>query len=341
MDAGEGDPGKKLADISREIADTRKQLDALEHKEANLEQQGRSEVKKLEQVAAKASQKLDKRLDKPVVTDTSTYKIKVRRLLYVVMAAVAVIIVAVVAVVLLSGPSGVVNVGNNWNYISGNQPFSIGGRLYYSFVGIEGCQYCAIERYAIFEALSKFGNWTYFGRKLTLNTVPVNNMSTNPESRTLFYLAAEGDWTFNFLNQNLSYSSQYIDFNQVEVDNNLGASLQQPNQIQLGYIDTYDPSGAVPFSVIGGNFYEIGSGSVLDPGGKPIIFAPNGTGIGYGYSPVYIIGQFNQTGSTINTAINTEADYISAMICYDLSNTPPVCSSQGILSVEDQIKAKL
>ena len=217
----------------------------------------------------------------------------------------------------------------------GLQPFTAGGQLYVSFIGIEGCQFCAAERYALFDALSNFGNWTYYGRVLSISTLPVENLTTGPEpaADALFYKAEEGDWTLNLLATRLSYTSNYVDFASAETLNNANEALQSLSAIQSSYINKYDAGGSVPFTVIGGNFYEVGVADSLAPAGVPIIFESNGTG----YMPEAIISQFNLTGSAINSGITEEADYISALICFDINNAAPVCSSSQISSLESNI----
>jgi hypothetical protein len=269
------------------------------------------------------------------IQGSKKHRVKLIHLIYTIVALVALSIVAVIVVWLLSAKSTAVTmpVGNGWYQETSYQPFTVGSKLYMTFIGIESCEYCAAERYAIFYALSNFGNWTYYDKRLNISILPVNNYTTNPQPDALFYKAAEGDWTLNFLAQALVYKSNYIDFSSIEALDNTGAQLQSLNSIQSGYMAKYDPSGAVPFSVIGGNFYEVGAGNSLVQNSIPIIFMQNGTG----YSPSEIIGAFNVSGSTINEGITKEADYISALICADINNSAPVCSSPIINAIASKL----
>ena len=255
----------------------------------------------------------------------ATLKFKLNTLIYMFVALLAVIIIAVLYIVFFVNGSATKSIGNNWFSIDGAAPIINNGKLWVNFAGIEGCEYCAIERYALFDALSNFGNWTYYGKSLDINTLPVTNYSQTPQTNTFFYHAYEGDWTLNFLNPHLLYTSNYINFTSEELYNDQypnPSPLQSFTPIEDKYATKYDPQGAVPFSLIGGNFFEVGAGSSLVNNGVPIIFAANGTG----YMPSYIIGQFNITGSAINKGITQEADYITAMICQDIKNAAPVCS---------------
>ena len=262
------------------------------------------------------------------------HTIKLMHIIYVAIALVVVLVAAAIVTSFLSPASSAkVLVGNGWYQVTNVGSFTIGSKLYVTFIGIESCEYCAAERYALFYALSNFGNWTYYGKPLTINTLPVDNYTTNPQSDALFYKAAEGDWTINFLASALSYTSNHVDFAPVEAADNAGAQLQSPNSIQNGYMTKYDPSGAVPFSVIGGNFYEIGAGNSLVQNSVPIIFMQNGTG----YLPSKIIGAFNISGSTINKGITEEADYISALICADINGSAPICSSPAISAIASKL----
>jgi hypothetical protein len=256
----------------------------------------------------------------------ATLKFKLHTLIYMFVALLAVIIISVLYLLFFVNGSATKSIGNNWFSINGAAPVINNGKLWVNFAGIEGCQYCAIERYALFDALSNFGNWTYYGKIVKLNVLPVTNYSSTPQTNAFFYHAYEGDWTLNFLNPHLIYTSKYVNFTSEELYNDQypnPSPLQAFTPIENDYATKYDPQGAVPFSLIGGNFFEVGAGSSLVDNGFPIIFAANGTG----YMPSYIISQFNITGSNINKGITQEADYITAMICKDISNAAQVCSS--------------
>lgn len=261
-----------------------------------------------------------------LVLKMDTLKVKLKTIIYMFAVLLAVIIVVVLYLLFFVNGSVTKSAGNNWFSINGVSPIINNGKLWVNFAGIEGCEYCAIERLAFFDALSNFGNWSYYGKAVTLNTLPVTNYSELPQANTLFYHAYEGDWTVNFLNPNLVYTSKYVNFTSEELYNDQypnPSSLQSFTPLENKYVSKYDPQGAVPFSLIGGNFFEVGAGSSLVNNGVPIIFASNGTG----YMPDYIINQFNTTGSAINKGITEEANYITAMICKDINNAAAVCSS--------------
>ncbi len=257
---------------------------------------------------------------------------KLTYLIYIAVVLAAVIVAIFVMTAILSKTSGTVPIGNGWNEVTANKPFTVGNSLYVTFVGIEGCKFCAAERYALFSALSNFGNWTFNGKTITLSTLNTSNLSAEPQPYTLFYQAAEGGWTINFLARNLGYTSKYIDFSSVEVLNNYNAQLQTPNAIQTGYLNKYDPEGSVPFTVIGGNFFEVGAGNSMVPGGIPI------TLIDGGLAPDAFISEYNSSGSAVNSAITTESNYMTAMICHDISNAAHVCSVPEISSIEGRLK---
>ena len=263
-----------------------------------------------------------------------TLKIKMWHLVVVVL---IIAVSSVLAFLYLTSSSSnkYVSIGNGWNYVKSNAPTMDNNLLQVDFVGIVGCQFCAIERYALFYALSNFGNWTYYGVPVTLNSLPALNItySDEPQNDALFYKTSEGDWTINFMNPNLRYSSNKIDFITRETANNQGQPLQQMTPYESQYLNNYDPLGYVPFTIIGGNFFEIGAGISLIKGGAPIIFAQNGSGI----YPKQILTAFNLSGSEINTGITTEADYISAAICHDINDSAPICSAPAIKSIENVI----
>lgn len=271
-------------------------------------------------------------VDAPV--DTKVFRFKLIHLTYMVIAMVLIITVAFLITAYFSSPQLTSSVGNGWRQVANVQTYTVGGKLYLSFIGIEGCQFCAAERFALFDALSNFGNWTYYGKPVTLGTLSTSNSTINPQPYSIFYKASEGDWTLNFLSSNLRYVSNYVDFVNTDTLDNSGNPLQSLDAIQNGYLSKYDSGGSVPFTVIGGNFYEIGAGDSLVPNGVPIIFRDNGTG----YPPSYIIGSFNITGSALNIAITTESNYISAIICFDIGNVASICNNQSIKAISSKLQ---
>lgn len=267
-----------------------------------------------------------------------TYKIKLWHLFVVV---IAVVVAVVLLFVYFTGSSSksYVPVGNGWNYIKANSPVINNGLLQLDFVGIEGCEFCAVERYALLDALSNFGNWTYYGQRVTLSSLPALNLtySSEPQPNALFYKASERDWTINFLNPNLKYSSDKIQFITRETANNQGQPFQQLTPYESDYLNQFDTLGYVPFVVVGGNFFETGAGVSLVGGNGPIIFAQNGSGL----HPEQILTAFNLTGSVINSGITKESDYMTAEICYDINDSAAVCSDPVINSIENSIKAAI
>ena len=263
-------------------------------------------------------------------------RFKVRNILYLII--IMVVVIAGVVAYLLFFVNGFATaaVGNGWYSIRGASAVFSSGKLDMNFVGIESCEFCAAERYAIFDALSNFGNWSYYGGQVTLSSLLVGNYSSNPEPDALFYLASKGDWTLNFLNPHLVYSSNYVNFSGVEASNNQGEPLQSITSYENKYLSKYDPGGGVPFTLIGGNFFEIGAGeSLINPSsGRPIIF---NSSTNQGFMPQYIISQYNTSGSTINKGITQESNYISAMICKDIGNTAPACSNPAISNLEHSV----
>ncbi len=267
-------------------------------------------------------------------------KVKIKEMLYVISALVLVIVGPVLYLTFFVTHSNVANVGNNWNYISGASPLLTNAKVPVTFISIESCQFCAAERYALFYALSNLGNWTYYGRKVSLSTLPSGNYSSNPTTDNIFYKASEGDWTINFLNSHLSYSSVYVNFTSVEVDNNAGQPLQSTTPAQNTFLSKYDPKGDVPFTYIGNNFFETGAGSSLLSSEGVILFnfsGYSGVGIPNGFMPAYILAQLNISGSVINRGITTEAEYITAWICKDLGNIAPTCNNASISQLENKL----
>ena len=268
------------------------------------------------------------------------FKIRLVNIVYIAIAIV--VVIGVVVYVLSTASGGTVSVGNGWTYIKGESVLSSDGKVDFYSMGLQYCEYCAVENYAIFEALSNFGDWTYYGKPINLSSIDPLNASSQPHDNAILYQAEEGDWTLYLLNPHLSYYSQYVNFTLTELSYNNGSNFMSPTMGEAPYVSKYNPDIASPFSVVGGNFFEIGAVDSLVSSGVPILFNESDvTGYRYGapifggYPPAYIFSQLKQPSSVIANGINTEAAYISAVLCYDLAlsgkpTMPPVCSSSDV-----------
>jgi Domain of unknown function (DUF929) len=174
------------------------------------------------------------------------------------------------------------------------------------YVGAEYCPFCAAERWAVVEALSRFGSFS--------------GLSATHSSTSDVYPNTQ---TFSFYGS--TYSSPYFDFVPVEEETNqvVGsgyATLQTPTASEQKVLDTYDASpysstpGSIPFLDIGNRF--IAAGASYSPA------------VLQGLSMSQIAAQLNDPSSVVAQAIDGTANLITASICAITGDQPAsVCAT--------------
>lgn len=124
---------------------------------------------------------------------------------------------------------------------AGTPALTSAGKPEILYMGAEYCPYCAAERWPMVMALSKFGTFT--------NLHATRSSSTDVNANTP---------TFTFVGS--SYSSPYLAFTAVEMENRSGKPLQTPTAQQNTILRTYDAppytsgNGTIPFVDMGGKF---------------------------------------------------------------------------------------
>jgi len=149
------------------------------------------------------------------------------------------------------------NLGSFFAYVNG-APQTVNGKPEILYIGAEYCPYCAAQRWAMINALSRFGTFT--GLKTTHSSVT----DVYPDTPT---------WTF----YGSSYSSPYINFTSVETTTNerIGnttntsvayQTLQTPTTAQTNLWDQYtNGNGTIPFINLGGKYVQEGNLYPLNP----------------------------------------------------------------------------
>jgi len=164
------------------------------------------------------------------------------------------------------------------------------------YVGGEYCPYCAVTRWSMIIALSKFGNFT--GVEYMLSTAT----DVNPNTPTFTFASA-------------SYTSSYVSFVTVEHWDRSDDIFQPLSTQEQSLFSQYDPSGGIPFIDFGNQYLVTGvTGglSTLDLSGM------NWT---------QVVGQLNVPSSQIAQAMVGESNYIISAICAIDGNQPSsVCS---------------
>jgi hypothetical protein len=171
-----------------------------------------------------------------------------------------------------------------------------------SYVGAEYCPYCAIQRWALLVALSKFGTFTHLDKQVFSSSSDVYP-----------HLAS---WSF----VDTRYKSPYFTFEPTETSSSTPNGrgrfepLEKMSPAQRSAFDKYDPQGVLPFVDVGNNYIALGastSPSVLE-----------------GLSLSTIGSDLNDPTSPVARAIDGTANYLIAALCtMESKAAPPVCST--------------
>nr|BBH94921.1 hypothetical protein KTA_31200 [Thermogemmatispora argillosa] len=171
--------------------------------------------------------------------------------------------------------------------------------------GAEFCPYCAAERWSLVIALSRFGHFSALPETTSSST------DVYPDTAT-----------FTFYGSN--YTSSYIDFVPLEVEDRNQQPLQTPTQEQQNLVNALNPSGGFPFLDIA-NIY-MSQGQTVDPG------------LLSGLSQKDIAIQITNSSTSIAKSIVGVANYLTAGICVATNDQPAsVCKASFIQSIEKQL----
>jgi Domain of unknown function (DUF929) len=183
-------------------------------------------------------------------------------------------------------------------------PLTSGGKPEVLYLGGEYCPFCATQRWAMVNALSRFG--TFKGLTAT------HSSSTDVDPNTP---------TFTFYKS--TYTSSYINFTPVE---EYGATstttLQTPTAAQAQLGTTFDPGSAIPFMDIGGKYAQVGNLSPL----APTMLA--------GKTWAQIAAAMSDPTSALGKAEIGNANYMTAAICQLTKNLPATACTPTIQGLE-------
>jgi hypothetical protein len=193
------------------------------------------------------------------------------------------------------------------------QLLTSGGKPVILYMGAEYCPYCAAERWALTVALSRFGTFS------NLHLIRSSNSDVYPNTPTLTFYRS-------------SYTSNYIDFQPVEVQNGARAALQTPTAEQTALITKFDGPPYVSSSAAGGFPF-------VDFGNQYLI-------LGTQYLPSDLAGlNWSQVAAEISNPstkvakdVGGAANSITAAICKLTHNAPAaVCSSAAAKAGEGSL----
>lgn len=182
-----------------------------------------------------------------------------------------------------------------------NTPLVVEGKPYFLYVGAQFCPSCAAERWSIVKALSRFGTWSGLSFDVIEEYGGISNIPT-----------------YNLVGA--KYESEYLSLGHKEVADKSGRPItgQELTDFERKLFNQYDSRGSVPFLFLG---TQNGQYVQLVAGYSPALIA--------GKTPEQIKNDLESNASVAHiSAINEEADILTAYLCKATSNQPSaVCAN--------------
>lgn len=172
-----------------------------------------------------------------------------------------------------------------------------GGKPQVVYVGAEYCPYCAAERWALVQALTRFGTFTNLG------TTTSSSTDVYPSTATLDFHGS-------------SYTSQYLTFSPYEQEDGNAKPLDTV-PAGISALHTSIGGGSYPFIDLGGTSYI--KGATYDPA------------VLKGLTQAQIADALSDPSSPVAKAVVAAANRITAQLCTLTGNQPAaVCSAAGV-----------
>jgi Domain of unknown function (DUF929) len=180
------------------------------------------------------------------------------------------------------------------------------------YIGSDFCPYCATERWAMVNALSRFG--TFEGLKIT------NSAKNTREGSPEVY---PGTGTFSF--NGATYTSDYLAFEPTEQVSNTYETLGTPTAEQQALFERYNSDGGgIPF-IDFANEYMISGASY-----KPEVLQ--------GKTREEIAAELSNASSDVTQGVVGTANVMTATICTLTDNQPAnVCKNATIQTIQSQL----
>jgi thiol-disulfide isomerase/thioredoxin len=189
--------------------------------------------------------------------------------------------------------------------VTGGTSLARGGKPTLLYIGAEFCPYCAAERWALIQALSRFG--TFSG---------IQQIKSSEDSIS----------TFTFVNA--TYSSKYLNFDMRENEDQKGKPLQSVDSTQKAQWVKYPIPGQ---SGTGFPFLDF-NGQLVAP--VPMIDPT----IVQGQSWTQIATALSDKSSTTAQAVDGAANTLTAAICQMTGNKPANVCTPKITGLSSQFK---
>ena len=175
------------------------------------------------------------------------------------------------------------------------------------YIGAEWCPYCAAERWAMIVALSHFGSFQ--------GLVETTSSSSDvfPDTPTLSFAGA-------------TYTSIYLDFVPVELQDRNRQPLQTMTTQQQQIAQALDPSNGIPFLDLANKFTLVGQGVRPDPL--------------QGLNWHQIANALSNPASPVTIAVVANADYLTGGLCMlPGAGAAPICADPVIKAITAQLGA--
>ncbi|MGO4596076.1 DUF929 family protein [Terrabacter sp. 2RAF25] len=174
------------------------------------------------------------------------------------------------------------------------------------YIGAEYCPFCAMERWALIGALSRFGTFSGITQTTSSST------DVHPDTPT-----------FSF--KDATFTSNVVAFQAIETQDREGKPLQTLDGDNLALFQKFNPGGGIPWITYGGTTAT--DGATVD--------ANAFEGKTYDQIIAGIQDPTSDIGKTVTPAINM----ITAQICTQTKGQPAnVCTSQGVQSASVLLK---
>ena len=188
--------------------------------------------------------------------------------------------------------------------VSGTALKGAGGKPLVFYFGAEFCPYCAAERWAIIVALSRFGTFT------GLKTTTSSSTDVFPNTPT---------FTFH----GVTYTSDFVEFQSVEVSDRQQNPLETPTAAQQALISSYDQADTIPFIDFGNRF------ALPKPSYMPDVIN--------GMTWEAIATALTNPESSQAQAIVGSANLVTAAICVLTANQPATVCTPAIQAIEAKL----
>ena len=192
--------------------------------------------------------------------------------------------------------------------LEGGTPLTQDGKPKVLYVGAEYCPFCAMERWALIGALSRFGTFT------GLTPTTSSSSDVHPDTPT---------WSF----AKAKYTSDVLALEAIETQDRNQQPLQTLDGQNLQLFQKFNPGGGIPWIDYGGT--NATSGATVD------------ANVIDGKTYDQIIAGIKDPNSEIGKTMNPAINLISAQLCQMTGGKPTnVCTSSGVMTASVRLKKK-